>query len=75
MQRKSQEHFQDRILFYTSFLIQNQMSTVQRAYRKIRKEMKQGLVDPGGYPDWNTDWLYHMKHIYVVCFLGYTMFN
>ena len=75
MQRKSQEHFQDRILFYTSFLIQNQMSTVQRAYRKIRKEMKQGLVDPGGYPDWSTDWLYHMKHIYVVCFLGYTMFK
>ncbi|MDY4526811.1 MAG: Rpn family recombination-promoting nuclease/putative transposase, partial [Parabacteroides sp.] len=75
MQRKSQEHFQDRILFYTSFLIQNQMTTVQRAYRKIRKEMKQGLVDPGGYPDWNTDWLYHMKHIYVVCFLGYTMFK
>ena len=31
MQRKSQEHFQDRILFYTSFLIQNQMTTVQRA--------------------------------------------
>ncbi len=31
MQRKSQEHFQDRILFYTSLLIQNQMTTVQRA--------------------------------------------
>ena len=75
MQRKSQEHFQDRILFYTSFLIQNQMTTVQRAYRKMKKEMKQRQVDPLDYPDCNTSWLYHMKHIYVVCFLDYTMFE
>ena len=75
MQRKSQEHFQDRILFYTSFLIQNQMTTVQQAYRKMKKEMKQRQVDPSEFPDWDTNWIYRMKHIYVVCFLGYTMFK
>ena len=44
MQRRPQKHFPDRILFYASFLIQNQMTNTQTYFRKMnRKKRRKGL--------------------------------
>ena len=69
MQRQPQKHFSDRILFYASFLVQRQMTDTQAYFRKMSRK---GL-SPDDLLQWDPDWLYRMKRVYVVCFLDFEL--
>ena len=69
MQRQPQKHFSDRILFYASFLVQRQMTDTQTYFRQMSRK---GL-SPDDLLQWDPDWLYRMKRVYVVCFLDFEL--
>ena len=69
MQRQPQKHFSDRILFYASFLVQRQMTDTQAYFRQMSRK---GLP-PDDLLQWDPDWLYRMKRVYVVCFLDFEL--
>ena len=73
MQRRPQKHFTDRILFYASFLIQNQMKETQEQFRKMNRKRQRKELPPADLLEWDPNWLYRMSRVYVVCFLDFEM--
>ena len=69
MQRRPQKHFPDRILFYATFLIQNQMTNTQNYFRKMNRKKKRKGLSSADQLLWDPNWLYRMKRVYVVCYL------
>ncbi|MDD6100521.1 MAG: Rpn family recombination-promoting nuclease/putative transposase [bacterium] len=73
MQRRPQKHFPDRILFYASFLIQNQMTNTQTYFRKMNRKKRRKGLSSADLLQWDPNWIYRMKHVYVVCFLDFEL--
>lgn len=60
MQKRKQEYFSDRVLYYASFAIQMQANIESERFRKATEAEKKR-------------WNYHINKVYVVCFLDYMM--
>ena len=64
-----QDQSSAEILFYASFLVQRQMTDTQTYFRQMsRKDLS-----PADLLQWDPDWLYRMKRVYVVCFLDFEL--
>ncbi|MDY5639412.1 MAG: Rpn family recombination-promoting nuclease/putative transposase, partial [Parabacteroides sp.] len=73
MQRRPQKHFPDRILFYTSFMVQRQMTDTQTYFRQMNRKKRRKGLSSADLLQWDPNWIYRMKHVYVVCFLDFEL--
>lgn len=72
MQKSSQKYFSDRVLYYASFAIQQQVSLAKELLereRELDSEEKDGSKTGTKTHRWN----YSVNRVYVVCILNYVM--
>lgn len=74
MQKSSQKHFSDRVLYYASFAIQQQATYAKEQLEQELMLLKEEQEENGNnIGPKRLRWNYAVNRVYIVCFLNYIM--